>query len=192
MPKDLTKDAYEQLAVEVKFQNPDSGFIKGLAATYGGQPDAEGDVIAPGAMTSSLNNIKASGKRLKMLLQHDPGQAIGLWVSLKETRDGLQVEGKLSLDADDARNAYAKLKDGTLDALSIGYRTLSAEPRPGGGRTLTEIEIVEISVVTFPANAGAVVTDVKGADASQPKAQKAATKGPMTWHLIPRPNWTLK
>ena len=177
MPKDLNKDAYEQLAVEVKFQNPDSGVIKGLAATYGGQPDAVGDVIAPGAMTASLNALKASGKRLKMLLQHDPSQAIGQWVSLKETRDGLQVEGKLSLDADDARNAYAKLKDGTLDALSIGYRTLSAEPRPGGGRTLTEIELVEISVVTFPANAGAVVTDVKADPSAQPMAQKAATKG---------------
>ncbi len=177
MPKNKT-EKLEHFPVEVKFQNPTAGVIKGIAATYGGSPDGVGDVIAPGAFTASLDAIRAAGRKVKMLANHDPLKPIGKWTKIKDSALGLQVEGRLTLDATDGKDVHALMKDGVLDSLSIGYRTVSAEPRSGGGRTLTEIELVEISVVTFPANEAAKVTDVKGAaDGTKTKAQKAATEG---------------
>ncbi|WP_411891937.1 phage major capsid protein [Yoonia sp. SDW83-1] len=161
---------------EVKFTNADTGLIKGFASTYGGEPDAAGDVIAPGALTNSLAQIKTEGRTLKILRAHDPNKPIGRWLTLTDTPTGLMVEGKLTLDNTDGADAYALIKDGTLDALSIGYAVKDFDPRPGGGRTLTEIELVEISVVTFGANARAKITDVKGVDpdpaTEAPKAAK--------------------
>jgi HK97 family phage major capsid protein len=177
MPKD-TLEAVERFPIEVKFQNPEAGQIKGIAATYGGSPDGVGDVIAAGAFTASLAEIKASGRTVKMLANHDPSKPIGKWTKITDSPEGLKVQGRLTIDASDAKDVHALMRDGVLDALSIGFRTISSEPRAGGGRTLTEIELVEISVVTFPANARALVTDVKGAaDGPETEAQKAATKG---------------
>ncbi len=174
MPKD-TLEELERFPLEVKFQNPEAGVIKGMAATYGADPDRVGDVIAPGAFTKTLEDIKTSGRKVKMLAYHDQSKPIGKWVKLKDSAEGLRVEGKLTMGNEDAQNVHALMKDGVLDALSIGYRTVSAEPRPGGGRLITELELFEISVVTFPANDAATVTDVKGADGgTETKAQKAA------------------
>ena len=162
---------------EVKFSNADTGIIKGFAATYGGEPDAVGDVIAPGAFINSLARIATEGRKLKILRAHDQNKPIGQWTSLTDTPSGLMVEGKLTLDNTDGADAYALIKDGTIDALSIGYAVIASEPRSGGGRTLTEIELVEISVVTFGANKSARITDVKGVAVDpETKARKAAKK----------------
>jgi HK97 family phage major capsid protein/HK97 family phage prohead protease len=179
MPKDMNT-ATGQIEIQVKFQNADTGIIRGLAATYGGDADGVGDVIAPGAFTQTLADMQSQNRTMKMLWMHDTRRPIGKWTTLTDTPMGLMVEGKITLDSDDGRNAYALMKDGTLDALSIGYAVNASEPTPGGGRTLTAIELVEISVVTFPANERAKITDVKGGgDPTEPetKAQKAATEG---------------
>ncbi|WP_299596598.1 phage major capsid protein [uncultured Tateyamaria sp.] len=174
MPKDTQT---EFMDVEFKFQGGDTGIIEGFASTYGGDGDGVMDVIQAGAFTNTLNAISSRGIKLKMLREHDRAKPIGVWTKLTDTPQGLKVEGQIAIDADDGRNAHALMKSGALDALSIGYRVAAFEPREGGGRILTDIELVEISVVTFPANAGAVITDVKGAIDPKTKAQKAATEG---------------
>jgi HK97 family phage prohead protease len=166
MPKDPQDTALNTFDLEVKFQTAGEGEIVGMAAIYGGEPDRNGDVIAAGAMTDSLAQIVTEGAAVPMLMSHDPGRVIGKWVKLTETDAGLKAHGKFTIDADEGRNAYALAKDEAMTGLSIGDIVRASEPRTGGGRPLTDIQIVEISLVTFPANDRARVTETK--------AQKAA------------------
>ena len=84
-----------------------------------------------------------------------------------EDDHGLLVEGKLTKGVRDADEAYALLKDGALHSMSIGYRVIHEEyDRKSGINTLNEISLHELSLVTLPANAAAVVSSVKNADGS--------------------------
>jgi hypothetical protein len=85
-----------------------------------------------------------------MLWQHDPGQPIGVWDEVREDRKGLFVRGRLLRDVARGREAAALLEAGAIDGLSIGYRTKRAERDGAGGRRLHEIELWEVSLVTFP------------------------------------------
>ena len=111
-------------------------------------PDLGRDIIAPGAFAACLR--RASPQRVAMLYQHDATRPVGIWRRLRETERGLWVEGRLALASDGGRNAWALLQAGALDGLSIGFRTVRAQPLPQGRRRLLEVELVEISLVTFP------------------------------------------
>ena len=140
-----------------------SGAFAGYASTFGGPADSYGDVIAPGAFARSLAEHKTAGSLPALLWQHDSHALIGKWLSIVEDGRGLAVAGKLTLEVQRAREAYALLRDGALNGLSIGFRTRASKLQKGGGRVLTDIELLEISLVTLPANAAARVGDVKGA-----------------------------
>jgi len=88
--------------------------------------------------------------RVRMLWQHDPAQPIGLWDEVREDEHGLFVKGRLLTEVAKGREAAALMAAGAVDGLSIGYRTLRAEKLPGGGRKLLELELWEVSLVTFP------------------------------------------
>jgi len=147
--------AFKLAAVEA------AGSFAGYASTFGGPADSFGDVIAPGAFARSLAEHKAAGTAPAMLWQHDSHALIGRWTSLSEDARGLAVEGKLTLEVQRAREAYALMQDAALNGLSIGFRTRASRLQQGGGRVLTNIELLEISLVTLPANSGARVGDVK-------------------------------
>ena len=85
-----------------------------------------------------------------MLWQHDPARPIGVWDEVREDAKGLFVRGRLLLEVQAAREAHVLLQAGAIDGLSIGYRTLRAEKAAGGQRLLHEIELWEVSLVTFP------------------------------------------
>ena len=85
-----------------------------------------------------------------MLWQHDPTRPIGVWDEVREDARGLYVKGRLLLEVQAAREAHVLLQAGAIDGLSIGYRTLRAEKAAGGQRLLHEIELWEVSLVTFP------------------------------------------
>ena len=127
----------------------EGGRIAGWAAVFAA-PDRGGDVIAPGAFAASL----ARRPSVKLLWQHDPAQPIGVWDRVEEDARGLRVEGRLLPGVARAREALALVAAGALDGLSIGYRAVRAE-RQGPHRLLTEIELWEISLVTFPMNEAA-------------------------------------
>jgi HK97 family phage prohead protease len=111
--------------------------------------DEGGDVVMPGAFTASL---KASGARgVRMLFQHDPREPVGVWLSLVEDGQGLKVHGRLTQGASRADDLARLVTDGAIDGLSIGFRArTAARDRRSGLRRLTHIELIEISLVTFP------------------------------------------
>jgi hypothetical protein len=141
--------------------------FEGYASLFG-VPDASGDVVAPGAFAASL---KMRGlKRVRMLYQHFAHEPIGVWEQMREDGRGLYVKGRILTDIERGRDVLALLGQGALDGLSIGFRTKRARRDPATGlRTLLEIELWEVSIVTFPLLTGSQVTAVgaKGEVANQ-------------------------
>jgi HK97 family phage prohead protease len=123
--------------------------IEGYASLFG-NADRGGDVVAPGAFEASLRRLASEGRRVRMLWQHDPAQPIGVWDEAREDARGLWVKGRLLDGVARAREAAALIEAGALDGLSIGYRTLRAQKTDKGHRLLTELELWEVSLVTFP------------------------------------------
>ena len=85
-----------------------------------------------------------------MLWQHDPAQPIGIWDEVREDGRGLYVKGRLLDSVEKGREAAALIEAGAIDGLSIGYRTVKATKNTKGQRLLTELELWEVSLVTFP------------------------------------------
>lgn len=149
-------------AVPLELKFTAAGAFEGYAAVFG-NVDAAGDRILPGAFAKSLAACRAEGRFPPMLWQHDPKQPIGLWEDMREDSHGLHVRGRLFTDdIAQAREAYALLKENVVSGLSIGYRTVESQrDAKTGVRLLAELELLEVSVVTFPANDRARVRAVK-------------------------------
>jgi HK97 family phage prohead protease len=138
--------------------DPATGLFTGYASLFG-IPDAQNDVVERGAFAASLLRRGAAG--IRMLWQHDPAEPIGCWLSLSEDPVGLRVTGRLVTLTARGREARDLLAAGAVDGLSIGFKALRAERRRRDGpRRLLEVDLWEVSVVTFPALAGARVTRV--------------------------------
>ncbi|SMH55090.1 HK97 family phage prohead protease [Maritimibacter sp. HL-12] len=119
-------------------------------ASYFGEADRGGDVVQRGAYAASLAALAAKGGQVKMLWQHDPAQPIGVWDEVREDARGLHVKGRILADVARGREAAALIAAGAIDGLSIGYRTVKATKDDKGQRLLTELELWEVSLVTFP------------------------------------------
>lgn len=139
--------------VETRFAPQETGIVTGYAAVWG-KRDAFGDIIERGAFTGTLAEHQAAGTRPLMLWGHDPNRPIGTWTELRETKTGLYVTGQLVMDSTAGRDAFAMLKAQALDGLSIGFRTRRATPRKRG-RNVQEVKLIEISLVTMPAQPAA-------------------------------------
>lgn len=149
--------------------------LEGHASLFG-VVDRGGDVVLPGAYAASLKRMAAAGGRVRMLWQHDPAQPIGVWDEVREDARGLWVKGWLLTELEKGREAAALLAAGAIDGLSIGYRTVRAERGPQGRRLLAEVELWEVSLVTFPMLPAARVA-VKGAAGELVAALQAARAG---------------
>jgi HK97 family phage prohead protease len=123
----------------------DGTTISGYASLFGAA-DQGGDTVEKGAYGASL----AKGRGVKMLWQHDPTQPIGVWDEVFEDAKGLWVKGRLLTDIAKAREAASLIAAKAIDGLSIGYRTVRARKDDKGGRLLSELELWEVSLVTFP------------------------------------------
>jgi HK97 family phage prohead protease len=142
----------------------DDGTVEGYGSVFGVR-DSYDDVIAAGAYAASLAAHKAAGTMPAMLWQHDATVPIGIWIEMVEDSKGLRIKGKLALDTVKGAEAYALLKMGALNGLSIGFISKQwAYDRETDVRTLTEVELWEVSLVTFPANDKSRITGVKSAD----------------------------
>lgn len=151
---------------EKKFQLLDlkgvseEGVFEGYASKFGDR-DQGGDTVTKGAFKNSLSQRGAKG--VKMLWQHDPSHPIGVWDEIKEDATGLFVRGRLLTTVQKAKETYELMKAGVIDGLSIGYRTVkSLRDDATGFRQLKEVDLWEISLVTFPMLTSATVTSVKG------------------------------
>ncbi len=150
-------------ALELRFAGGNAGEISGYASVFGGPPDSYGDIIAPGAFARTLREMRAEGKTPGMLWSHDPSAPIGRWIELREDDRGLYVRGQLNLDTTRGKDAHGHLKHGDVSGLSIGFAIPPSGKTvgPGGSNLLIDVDLVEISVVAFPANRRAVVDGVK-------------------------------
>lgn len=138
----------------------DAGVFEGYASIFGNL-DAGGDIVVKGAYLASLRERGPRG--VKLLREHNPGQPVGVWEELREDDTGLFGRGRLLLDIECGRETHALMKVGAIDGLSIGYRVVnSARDAGNGARLLTEIDLREVSLVTFPMNEESRITSVKG------------------------------
>jgi HK97 family phage prohead protease len=143
----------------LEWKADDEGTIEGYGSVFD-VVDQGGDIIAPGAFKQSL----ASGRKVKMLYQHDASKVIGSWKSLEEDQKGLRVAGKLLRSVSAGAEAYEYVKSGEMDGLSIGFKTIKSMDR-NGKRVIMQAELWEVSLVTFPMNVMARVDMVKAAAA---------------------------
>lgn len=130
----------------------------GYASVFNGT-DTYGDTILPGAFKHTLKN---RARPVHMRWNHF-GPVIGKWTSITEDDTGLRVEGELTSGHSVAEDAYALLKHGAIDGLSIGYFPVDVKELGDDRRELKKIELVEISIVESPADLGAKVSDIKAA-----------------------------
>jgi len=153
----------------------DDGTVEGYGSVFGVRDNYD-DVIAKGAFIQSLKDHKAAGTMPAMLWQHDADKPIGIWTEMVEDEKGLRIKGQLAMETVKGKEAHALLKMGAINGLSIGFMSKQwAYDRETEVRTLTEIDLWEVSLVTFPANEKARVTNVKSADemATPKDAEKA-------------------
>jgi len=159
--------------IEIKdFTSDDEGMMFSGYGSVFGNKDYHGDVVAKGAFRDTLREAKKSGTWPAMLLQHGSmlggfdDMPVGIWTSMKEDDTGLAIEGKLA-ETSRGKDAYTLLKmkpRPAITGLSIGFRakkwdlgTKPDEPR----RTIRAVDLMEVSLVTMPANPKARVTSVK-------------------------------
>ena len=146
--------------LEIKALGED-GVFSGYGSIFGNK-DSYGDIVVPGAFAKSLADHQRRGTRPKMFWQHDPYQPIGSWTDMAEDGKGLWVEGRLNMEVQRGREAYALLKAGDIDGLSIGYQTVADErDEKRGALLLKELKLVEVSIVSLGANDRALVNAVK-------------------------------
>ena len=137
---------------------PDGSF-EGYASLFG-MVDMGRDQVMPGAFAESLRKRGPSG--VKMLWQHRAAEPVGSWQSIVEDGRGLKVAGRLNLAVARAREILALMREGALDGLSIGFKTLlAASDKATGVRRLQKLDLWEISIVTSPMLPQARVSAVK-------------------------------
>jgi HK97 family phage prohead protease len=127
--------------------------ISGYASLFWTR-DLNDDVTAAGAFGASLAKTGAGG--VKMLCQHDADRPIGVWDEAFEDGRGLFVRGRILDATPEGRLCAALVRAGAMDGLSIGFKATKARPDDSGRlRVLTEVELWEVSIVTFPMLPGA-------------------------------------
>lgn len=146
----------DRLYLETKLDATDAGAIEAMAWPFA-TADRVGDVITKGA-------FREARFPLPMLFGHDPNDPVGAWSLGEERDDGLHLKGTLLIDdVPRAREVRALVRAGAVRGVSIGSRTRAATNRKGGGRTITDLELLECSLVTFPCHPGAQVASAKSA-----------------------------
>ncbi|KPA99982.1 peptidase U35 [Ahrensia marina] len=144
----------EHAYFSTKMLTDDAGTITGMAWPFAA-PDRVGDWIEKGAFSKA--NLP-----LPMLFAHDQKDPIGAWTEAKETDEGLEITGKMLVgEMNRAREVSALVKSGAIRGLSIGFFTKKSKPRAGGGRTITDLELIEASLVSVPMHPNAQIRSAK-------------------------------
>ncbi|RWP80621.1 MAG: HK97 family phage prohead protease [Mesorhizobium sp.] len=140
----------------------DDGFFSGYGSVFG-VLDSYNEVVAPGAFAATLTDRKARNRPVPILWQHRSDSPLGTYSKVEEDEKGLYVEGRLlTADVAKAREAHALMKAGAVTGLSIGFwlRESSYDEKTGV-RTLTRVDLEEVSIVTMPANDDARIDAIK-------------------------------
>lgn len=152
-------------------QVTEDGEFEGYAATFG-NVDRGADICVAGCFADTL--VRFPPPKVKMLFQHRTDMIIGKWLELREDPKGLYAKGKLFNSVEKGRETLALMREGALDGLSIGFKSLVDEyDRTLGVRRLIKVELREISVVTFPMNDQATVSGVKNHEFNPREMERA-------------------
>ncbi len=137
----------------------EDGTFSGYASLFD-KTDLGNDRVMRGAFKRSIEQRKPGG--IRMLFQHNPDKPIGVWEELKEDERGLFVRGRITSDVASGMEVLSLMRAGALDGLSIGFKTKRARRNAKSGiREILEVDLWEISVVTFPMLPEARVSQVK-------------------------------
>ncbi|MFC5587563.1 HK97 family phage prohead protease [Sporosarcina soli] len=135
-------------SMRIKEYSQEDMTIKGYASTFGGEPDAHGDVVVSGAFKKTL--ITRSG-RIKFLVGHDWNQIVGKIVHAKEDEKGLYIEAKI-VDTVAGKDLMKLVDAGVIDRMSIGFVVKDYEWDDDGIFYIKEADLYEVSAVGLPAN----------------------------------------
>lgn len=147
--------------LETKSINEDKRIITGIATTP--EPDRVGDIVEP-------LGVKFKNP-MPLLWQHDSEKPVGTVKFSKPTEDGINFEARLpkieepGLLKDRVDEAWQSIKLGLVRAVSIGFRSLERSLMKDGGIRFIETEVLELSLVTIPANQSATIQQIKSIDA---------------------------
>lgn len=153
-------------ADNIEVEVSDTGLISGYLSKFDNE-DSYGDIVRKGAFVESIEAIKASGRKLPVLWQHNRDEPIGYYTELKEDDTGLWFEAQLLIESVvKASEAYALLKTGVISGMSIGYfikefTVIDDNNGWDSSYELIKVDLKEGSVVTFPANPDTHVESVK-------------------------------
>lgn len=151
---------HKRMMVVAEIKAVADGTVEGYGSVFN-NVDAYDDVVAPGCFKRTLLECEEQKRLPAMLWQHDPEEPIGVWTDMREDARGLYVKGTLA-NTQRGREALELIKLGALTGLSIGYNTVkSSFDERTGIRTLLDVDLWEVSPVTFPANTAARITAAK-------------------------------
>jgi HK97 family phage prohead protease len=164
METEYIDNEFDNLDMPCEFkeiEQDDDGSFEGYASVFNNK-DLGNDVIRRGAFLESIS--ERSPKGIKLLYQHKSDEPIGVIDSLEEDSKGLKIKGRLAMGTQKGKEVFELMKMGALDSMSIGYRL-----KPDGykydpkdkRRIIKSVDLMEISLVTFPMNPKAKVTKVK-------------------------------
>ena len=178
------------------FAGGETGEVVGYASVFDLR-DSQKSAVLPGAFRKSLAAWRDKGRSPPMLWQHDPEQPIGLWTALAEDRRGLKVTGTINLEVEQGRETWSLVKQRAVTGLSIGFTVVAEDfDKANDLRLLREVDLWEISLVTFPANPETHLEPVRFSDRSayerflrqhgvaRAAARKLATGG---WPALSKP-----
>lgn len=150
--------------LEVKADGSDpEGTIRGYGSIFGAV-DSYGEMTVPGCFKKTLAQWRKSKRPIKMLWNHSSLEPIGGWYEFEEDDKGLALVGRLNLDVARARETYSLIKAREIDGLSIGYFEVKVDPYDYDSdepRKLYELDLREVSPVTFPALKEAQLDPIK-------------------------------
>lgn len=149
---------------ELKASNSETGIVEGYGSIFD-NVDAYSEIVVKGAFNESLKAHKSKKTMPAMLWQHNPDWPIGKWIDISEDDRGLKVSGKLNMKTSRGIDAFEHISAGDITGMSIGYRTEKYEvDEEEKIVTLKEIDLWEISLVTFPANELARIEETRSAN----------------------------
>ncbi len=155
----------KRISLAINNVEESGGSFSGYASLFG-QVDLGKDCVVSGAFSRSLETRGVDG--IRMLFQHEPTEPIGVWEKITQDQNGLFVSGRIVQSSQRGKEVLDLLREKAIDGLSIGFRTeRSRTDQNTGIRSILEVDLWEISIVTFPMLPGARVQNVKSV-AQQP------------------------
>jgi HK97 family phage prohead protease len=149
-------ETHADLRLDLELKTAGDGTLEGYGSVFGNK-DSHDDVVVAGAFTRSLQQ-----RRPVMLWQHRSDQPVGVWSVAREDDRGLYLKGVVTTDSAAGRDAYALVMSGACTGLSIGFRTVKSRwDEASKTRQLIDLDLFEVSFVSFPSNDAARIWSAK-------------------------------